>query len=63
MMTKAEWKAVYDYCEGNMLSRCELLKELKNNGTIRREDSIEDLAEYVRQHTYDDMIRFLEDNI
>jgi hypothetical protein len=62
-MNKAEWAAVYDYCNEYACTRAELLKELKTNGTIRREDSIEDLGEYVRQHTYDDMIRFLEESL
>ena len=62
-MTKSEWAAVYTYCEEYGCTKAELLRELKNNGSIAREDSLEDLGGYVREHTYDNMIRFLEDNI
>ena len=62
-MNKVEWKAVYDYCMEYSLTKVELLQELKSNGTIARDDCLEDLDEYVRQHTYDDMMRFLEENI
>ena len=62
-MTKAEWKAVNDFCVYNMMSKYELAKELKNNGTIAREGSLADLGRYVREHTYEDMMRFLEENV
>ena len=62
-MTKAEWKAVYDYCEANMISKYELSKVLKKNGAIAKEDTLEDLGRYIRDHTYDDMMRFLEENV
>ena len=62
-MTKAEWKAVYDFCIENMMSKYEMMLDLKQNGTIDREDTLEDLGRYVRHHTYEDMMRFLEENI
>ena len=62
-MNKAKWKAVYDFCEENGLTRAELLRDLKKNGIIDRQDSLEDIGEYVRSNTYDDMIRFLEENV
>lgn len=62
-MTKAEWKAVYDYCEEYNIPMSALLKELKGNGTIDRGDTLEDLGMYVRHHTYDDMIKFLEESL
>jgi hypothetical protein len=62
-MTKAEWRAVYDYCEYIGLTKAELLRELQNNGTIDRGATLEDIGDYVRSNTYDDMIRFLEENL
>ena len=62
-MNKAEWKAVYDYCEEYNIPKSALLKELKCNGTVDRGDTLEDLGQYVNKHTYDAMITFLEENL
>ena len=62
-MTKAEWKAIYDYCVENMMSKYELMKALKGNGTIARDDTLDDLGRYVRYHTYDCMMSFLVENL
>lgn len=62
-MTNAEWKAVYDYCKENVLSGYELMNALKSNGTIGREDTLEDLGRYVKHRSYDGMMRFLIENL
>ena len=62
-MTKAEWKAVLDFCEENMMSRYELMKALKGIGAVARDDCIGDLGRYVRNHTYDGMMCFLMENV
>ena len=62
-MTKAEWKAINDYCEENMMSRYEVMKSLKQSGTIARDDCLEDLDRYLRDHTYDAMMSFLLENV
>lgn len=62
-MTKAEWKAVCDFCVENMMSRYELMQALKRNGTIARDDCLDDLGGYVRNHTYDCMMTFLVENV
>ena len=62
-MNKAEWKAVYDYCGEYNIPTSKLLVELKRNGTVPRETTLDDLGEYVSKHTYDGMIAFLEENL
>ena len=62
-MTKAQWKAIYDYCETNIISKWDLLEELKQNGTIDRSTNLDELGEYVNGNTYDDMMEFLERNL
>ena len=62
-MTRAEWKAINDYCEENMMSRYEVVKTLKRNGTIARDDCLEDIDRYIRDHTYDAMMSFLLENV
>lgn len=62
-MTKAQWKAVYDYCRENCISKYELLAELKANGAVDRKTLLEELSDYTDDSTYDAMKRFLEDNI
>lgn len=62
-MTRAEWKAINDYCEENMMSRYEVVKTLKQNGTIARDDCLEDIDRYIREHTYDAMMSFLLENV
>ena len=62
-MTKAQWKAVYDYCEANGCTKLEILKILKANGTIGRDVSLDSLGNYVYGETYADMMEFLEANV
>ena len=62
-MTKAQWKAVFDYCRENACTKYELLAELKANGTVDRSTSLEDLSDYTDGNTYDAMKKFLEENI
>ena len=62
-MTKAQWKAIYDYCEEYGITKAQLLKELKANGTVERTAGLEDLGEYVNKNTYNAMIEFLEANL
>lgn len=62
-MTKAQWKAVLDFCRENCISKNELLFELKQNGTVDRNARIEDLAGYTDGTSYNEMMRFLEKNV
>ena len=63
-MNKAQWSAVYHYCaEYGYESPRELLAELKANGTVERNTTLPELDEYVSGTTYDDMYRFLGDNL
>ena len=63
-MTKAQWSAVYDYCaEYGYDTPQELLKDLKENGTVERSTTLSNLNEYVNGKTYDDMYQFLGDNL
>ena len=62
-MTKAQWKAIYDYCEEYGISRATMLVELKANGTVNRDTALEELGDYPEDNTYDSMINFLEENL
>lgn len=62
-MTKAQWKAIYDYCDFYGYERSEVLIALKRNGTVSRDATIADLGEYTEKPTYDAMIKFLEENV
>ena len=62
-MSKAQWKAIYDYCEEYGISRYDMLKDLKANGTVSRDTTLEELGDYTDGDTYDAMIRFLEENL
>lgn len=62
-MTKAQWKAINDYCDELDCTKHELLTELKENGTIERGARIEDLGNYVTRKDYDTMLKFLEENL
>lgn len=62
-MTKAQWKAIYDYCEEYSIPKSALLKELKENGTVSRDTTLEELGDYPESATYDAMIKFLEENL
>ena len=62
-MTKAQWKALYDYCDEYGCTRQELLRELVMNGTVERGTKLEELGEYPNDTTYDAMINFLEGNL
>ena len=65
-MTKAQWKAIYDYCEEYDILTADLLKELRANGTIskgNRDEMLDELSGCPDKPTYDAMIKFLEDNL
>jgi len=62
-MTKAQWAAIYNYCEENGITKYDLLAELKANGTVDRSARLEDLGEYASGNTYDAMMRFLWGNL
>ena len=62
-MTRGQWKAINDFCDGIGYERQELLQILKDNGTLDRKARLEDLGEYVSGKTYDDMMKFLEHNV
>ena len=62
-MTKAQWKALYDYCDEYGCTRQEVLRELTANGSVERGTRLEDLGEYARDSSYDAMITFLEENL
>lgn len=62
-MTKAQWAALYTFCEDAGYTRSEVLQELKNNGTVARDTRLEDLSDYVDGTSYDEMMKFLGDNL
>lgn len=62
-MTKAQWKAVYDFCRENCISKNELLSALKENGTVDHNALLEDLAGYTEGTSYNAMMQFLENSI
>lgn len=63
-MTKAQWSAVYDYCtEYGYDTPHQLLKDLRENGAVKRSTRLSDLDKYVSGKTYDDMYEFLGDNL
>lgn len=63
-MTKAQWKAIYDFCEDNgFYNPHELLIHLKRQGSVDRKDALEDLGEYPENKTYDGMIKFLSEEV
>ena len=62
-MTKAQWKAIYDYCEYNGIKPWELMKALKETGAIAYYVHLEELGDYEPSGTYDGMMNFLENSI
>lgn len=63
-MTKAQWKALYDYCEDVGYSgKHEVLIALKQVGAIDMRDTIADLGEYDQSGTYDGMMKFLTESL
>lgn len=59
-MTKAQWKAIYDYCEDNGYKNPrELLTALKAANSVDKAASVEELDLYVEGTGYDDMQAFL----
>ena len=62
-MSKAQWAAIYTFCEDNGITKWELLTVLKNNGTVDRSCKLEELSEYVSGTGYEEMIKFLGDNV
>jgi len=62
-MTKAQWKAVYDFCnQYGFETPHELLKHLKRNGSVDIYDKLENLGEYAIGESYDGMMEFLDVN-
>ena len=61
-MTKAQWAAINNYCEENYCTRQELVEALRNNGTVDRSTKLEELGDYAKGDTYEDMLTFLEEN-
>lgn len=62
-MTKAQRRAVYDFCRENCITKDELLEELKANGTIASNAKLDDLSDYVKDDTRKAMCQFLEENV
>lgn len=63
-MNKAQWKAIYDFCEDNgCYCASDLLKALKSNGTLNFRDTFEDLARLPKNNTYEAMIDFLNESL
>ena len=62
-MTKAQWRAVYDFCRENCIKVNELLSELRENGTMGQNASLEELSDYTDGSTYNAMKEFLEENV
>ena len=62
-MTKAQWKALYDYCDENGISKYNLLKDLKEHGSVDRRASLEDLGDYAEGLDYDGMKQWLENEL
>lgn len=63
MTTKAQWKAIYDFCDAIFYTPRELMAELRENGTIDKSTRIEDLGDCVTKKDYDTMLEFLEAHI
>lgn len=62
-MNRVQYKALYDFCETHNYSKFEVLRALKENGAIDRGAKVEDIGDYTKGCTYDDMRKFLEDNL
>ena len=62
-MTKAQWCAIYNYCEEYGYTKYGLLDALKANGTVGRSTRLEDLGDHANGNTYNAMMQFLEDNL
>lgn len=62
-MNKSHWAAIYSYCEKNCCTKYEILSTLKQNGTVDRNTRLEELGDLAGGSTYDDMMKFLEENL
>lgn len=62
-MTKAQRRAIDDYCRENCITKKELLEILKENGTIAGNAELDDLSDYVKDDTRKSMWQFLEGNV
>ena len=62
-MTKAQWRAIYDYCDEFDCTKRELLEELKANGAVDRNAEMEDLGDYPTDTSYDAMLQFLGESL
>ena len=63
MNTKAQWKAIYDFCDAMYCTPRELIAELRENGTVAPSTKINELGEYVTLKDYDTMFKFLEEHL
>lgn len=62
-MNKEQWAALCDFCEANACTKYDVLKALKENGTIDRNTKLTELHYFIRGNSYEDMQRFLEENL
>lgn len=58
-MTKAQWKAIYDYCEDNDITTKDLLRELRGAGVMDYNTPLSELGDYPEDKSYDGMKEFL----
>lgn len=54
---------MFAFCTENACTKRELLDELKANGTVDPNDTLDDLSAYVDGKTYEEMRQFLEENV
>lgn len=62
-MNREQYKALYDFCETYNYNKFEVLRALKENGSIDKNATVGDIGDYVNGNTYDAMRKFLEDNL
>lgn len=62
-MNKHQWAALYTFCEESLYSKWGVLRMLKENGVVDKDTTFDNLGEYVDGDTYDDMMKFLEENL
>ena len=63
MTTKVQWKAIHDYCDAIFYTPRDLIRELRENGTVDRSTKLEDLGDCVSKKDYDTMFAFLEAHV
>lgn len=61
MLSKAQWRAIYQYCEDNGYERpSALLKDLKDQGAISRQADIHSIADKPKSRSFKAMMNFLK---